>query len=123
MLLKFRSQTHRYFYSILLLSQIFKVLKNRRWVSWNVSISELWSKISFITLFTTWSLDTRILFCKAHEMVISTLTKCLFLMNLALPIPIEAESSPWEITFIGCKLNVKVPRFPWPLCCFDICIK
>ena len=123
MLLKFQSQTHRYFYSILLLSQIFKVLKNRRWVSWNLSISELWSKISFITLFITWSLDTRISFCKAHEMIISTLTKCLSLMNLALPIPIEAENRPWEITFMGWKVNVKVPRFPWPLFCFDICIK
>lgn len=45
-------------------------------------ISELWSKISFITQFITWSLDTCILVCKAHEMIISTLTESLSLMNL-----------------------------------------
>ena len=78
-------------------------------------ISELQSKISFITQFITWSLDTCILVCKAHEMIVSTLTETLSLMNLALQISIEAENCPWEIVFMGHEVNVKVPQFSRPL--------
>ena len=45
-------------------------------------------------------------------------------MNLALQIPIEAEGGLWEIIiYEGDKVNVKVPQFPWPLYCFDVCIR
>lgn len=42
-------------------------------------------------------------------MIISSLAKHLSLMNLALQIPVEAESGPWEISFMGDKVNVRVP--------------
>ena len=86
-------------------------------------ISELWSKISFITQFITWSLDTCIVVCKAHEMIVSRLTESLSLMNLALQISIEAESCAWKIAFMWHKVNVKDPQFSWPLVAFTCELK
>ena len=91
-----------------------KVLKNMRWVSWswgslsfglkshsslNLSLGP-WTLVSWFAKLMKWSFP--------HLLSLSP-------SWILLKISIEAESCPWEIVFMGHKMNVKVPQFSWPL--------